>query len=145
MLFRKRGKRLAHLCHSSANNYPAWKGRWGRKVVFLAEVPLVGSESFAEQLQNCAPRPSFQHYYHNLWWESNRSSIRGVGKVTTPKTRGRRFSSGLTGVSWRALCALCVLSLITPGLKSARGVRAFILTRSSSSSSLTAGRPSHPI
>lgn len=86
----------------------------------------------------------FQRYYHNMWWERNRSSIRSVGKVTTPKTRGWLFEQqahrGQPGCSVCVCVSVCVLSLITAGLKRARGVTPFILPCSSSSgSSHTAG------
>lgn len=86
------------------------------------------------QLQTCAPhlRP---HYYHNLWWERNRSSIRSVGKVTTPKRLeplfGQRAGRGqLAGLE--CVC-LWVLSLITAALKRTGGSAAFILPPSSRS------------
>lgn len=38
------------------------------------------------------------HYYHNLWWERNRSSIRSVGKVTTAGLFEQRPRGGHLGV-----------------------------------------------
>lgn len=72
----------------------------------------MGSGCCAEQLQSCAPHLS-PHYYHNLWWERNRSSIRSVGKVTTPKTPVRLFRQRARRGQLACLVCLCALSLIT--------------------------------
>lgn len=57
------------------------------------------------QLQTCAPH-LWPHYYHNLWWERNRSSIRSVGKVTTPKTAGPPFQQRAR--RGQLACLVCV-------------------------------------
>lgn len=78
------------------------------------------------QLQACAPHPR-PHYSHNLWWERNRSSIRSVGKVTTPKPLEPLFGQRAARGQLAALVWLWVLSLITAPLKRTGGTAAFIL------------------
>lgn len=97
---------------------------------------LCGIRSRAEQLQTRAPHLSL-HYYHNLWWERNRSSIRSVGKVTAPKAPVPPFGQRARRGQLACLVRLCVLSLITAGLKRTGGVAAFI--RSSRPPPLVAG------
>lgn len=97
----------------------------------LSRTCSVGSESCVEQLQNCAPH-LLQHYYHNLWWETNRSSIRSVGKLTTTKDLGLLFQQQAHKGQLACSVRLCVLSLITAWLKRVRGITAFILPLSSS-------------
>lgn len=85
---------------------------WKTEPTLIVEVPLVRWDQRVVQSSCRVAAPGLiQHYYHNLWWERNRSSIRSVGKVTTPKTRSRCLSSGLTGVSRGALC-VCVCFVI---------------------------------
>lgn len=95
------------LVHSflHVNNLPKWHLLLKANTAIVLLLVRWDQRAVQSSCRVAAPH-LFQRYYHNMWWERNRSSIRSVGKVATPKTRGWLFEQqahrGQLG------CSVCV-------------------------------------
>lgn len=99
------------LVHSflHVNNLPKWHLLLKANTAIVLLLVRWDQRAVQSSCRVAAPH-LFQRYYHNMWWERNRSSIRSVGKVTTPKTRGWLFEQqahrGQPG------CSVCVCECV---------------------------------